>query len=54
MQLGKIKKHINKGSDQATFSLQSTQEVQKFQSGHYMSSSEFNIVEPAITHLVVF
>ncbi|XP_045455771.1 uncharacterized protein LOC123665525 [Melitaea cinxia] len=57
-----VTKYINKGSDQATFSLHSTNEVEQFQSGRYICSSEalwrimsFNIHEraPTVTHLAV-
>jgi hypothetical protein len=32
--------YINKGSDQATFSIESCDEIQSFQNGRYISSSE--------------
>ena len=57
-----VTKYINKGSDQATFSLQSGNEVEQFQSGRYICSSEavwrifsFDIHEraPTITHLAI-
>lgn len=57
-----ITKYINKGSDQAIFSLDSRNEVEQFQSGRYICSSEavwrilsFDIHEraPAIIHLEV-
>jgi len=35
-----VTKYINKGSDQATFSIQSPDEVEQFQSGRYICSSE--------------
>ena len=35
-----VTKYINKGSDQATFTLQSTNEVEQFRSGRYSCSSE--------------
>ncbi|XP_076256102.1 uncharacterized protein LOC143193665 [Rhynchophorus ferrugineus] len=35
-----VTKYINKGSDQATFSIQSPNEVEKYQSGRYICSSE--------------
>ena len=57
-----VTKYINEGSDQATFSLQSTNEVEQFRSGRYICSLDaiwrimyFNIHERAlvITHLSV-
>ncbi|KAE9540849.1 hypothetical protein AGLY_004094 [Aphis glycines] len=57
-----ITKYINKGSDQATFSLDNRNEVEQFQSGRYICSSEavwrilsFDVHEraPAIIHLAV-
>lgn len=57
-----VTKYINKGSDQATFSVQSTYEVEQYQSGRYICSSEavwrilsFSIHEraPTIIHLAV-
>lgn len=55
-------KYINKGTDMATFSLNSTNEIQQYVSGRYICSSEavwrilgFSIHEraPTITHLTV-
>ena len=54
-------KYINKGSDQANFSLQSTNDVEQFRSGRYICSEAIwrimssNIHEraPVITHLSV-
>lgn len=57
-----VTKYINKGSDQATFSVQSTDEVDQYQSGRYICSSEavwrilsFSIHErpPTVIHLAV-
>ncbi|XP_035211307.1 uncharacterized protein LOC118185544 [Stegodyphus dumicola] len=57
-----VTKYINKGSDQATFSIQSPNEVEKYQSGCYICSSEavwrilsFEVHDraPAIVHLAV-
>jgi len=57
-----ITKYINKGSDQATFSLDNRNEVEQFQSGRYICSSEavwrilsFDVHEraPPIIHLAV-
>lgn len=56
-------KYVNKGSDQATFSLQNRQdEIEMYQSGRYISTSEavwrillFNIHEhlPTVVHLAI-
>ncbi|XP_017468423.1 PREDICTED: uncharacterized protein LOC108360582 isoform X2 [Rhagoletis zephyria] len=55
-------KYINKGSDQATFTINSKDEIQEFQSGRYICTSEalwrifsFDIHgrHPTITHLAV-
>lgn len=57
-----VTKYINKGSDQATFSIQSPNEVEKYQSGRYICSSEavwrilsFEVHNraPTIVHLAV-
>lgn len=57
-----VTKYINKGSDQATFSIQSLNEVEKYQSGRYICSSEavwrilsFSVHDraPTIIHLAV-
>jgi hypothetical protein len=57
-----VTKYINKDSDQATFSVQSTDEVDQYQSGRYICSSEaiwrilsFSIHEraPTVIHLAV-
>ncbi|GBP05743.1 ATP-dependent DNA helicase PIF1 [Eumeta japonica] len=57
-----VTKYINKGSDQATFSIQSPNEVEKYQSGRYICSSEavwrilsFEVHDraPTIVHLAV-
>ncbi|XP_059221065.1 uncharacterized protein LOC131995857 [Stomoxys calcitrans] len=57
-----VTKYINKGSDQATFSIQSPNEVETYQSGRYICSSEavwrmlsFEVHDraPTIVHLAV-
>ncbi|CAG4932716.1 unnamed protein product [Colias eurytheme] len=57
-----VTKYINKGSDQATFSIQSPNEVEKYQSGRYICSSEavwrilsFEVHDraPTIVHLAI-
>ncbi|XP_035217047.1 uncharacterized protein LOC118190448 [Stegodyphus dumicola] len=57
-----VTKYINKGSDQVTFSIQSPNEVEKYQSGRYICSSEavwrilsFEVHDraPTIVHLAV-
>jgi len=57
-----VTKYINKGSDQVTFSVQLTDEVKQYQSGHYICSPElvwwilsYSIHErtPTVIHLKV-